>query len=102
MGFAAQNLCGQGLRPRHPGRSECKDRSHYARRLLRLTPHSLADAARLWRSAKASDRSHCATGLLPFAPHFLVDTAGVWPAAMVMRHGALPLAREARPQGFWR
>ena len=71
MGFAAQNPCGQGLRPRHPGGK---------RRKIGPTPLAVCYGSMRTPSKKPTalggwqkdlDRSHCAAGLLPFAPHSL-------------------------------
>jgi hypothetical protein len=99
MGFAAQKPVRPRAAPPAPRREQGQDRSHYARRLLRLTPHSLEEANRFGRSADRADRSHCATGLLPFAPHSLVDAAGFGPTAAVARMAHYHLHVKPGPKG---
>lgn len=76
MGFASQNPVRPMAAPPAPWQEPESERSHSARRLLRLTPHSLTDATRFGRSSKVADRSHCVRGFLPLSPHSLLDAAG--------------------------
>jgi hypothetical protein len=99
MGFAAQNPVRPRAAPPAPWQEPESERSHCARRLLRLTSHSLPDATRFLRSSKESDRSHCATGLLPFAPHSLIDAAGRWAAALAREMAHYHLHVKPGPKG---